>query len=59
MTKFVRRPVDLSQDFKKSGMTLITDPASDRYLNAYSKLATSQQKGTEEKTQTTSDESTT
>ncbi len=54
MTKFVRRPVDLSQDFKKSGMTLITDPASDRYLNEYSKLATSQQERTKTETETSS-----
>mgnify|MGYP003347613967 CR=1 FL=1 len=54
MTKFVRRPVDLSQDFKKSGMTLITDPASDRYLNEYSKLATPQQERTKKKTETPS-----
>lgn len=26
-------PVDKSEEFIKSGMTLITDPASDRYLN--------------------------
>ncbi|MFZ9728527.1 MAG: hypothetical protein ACO3CD_05895 [Candidatus Nanopelagicaceae bacterium] len=25
-------PVDKGQDFIKSGMTLITDPASDKYL---------------------------
>ena len=56
MREQIRRPVDISKEFKQNGMTLITDPASDRYLNAYSKLATSQQKGTEEKTQTTSDE---
>jgi hypothetical protein len=56
MREQIRRPVDISKEFKKNGMTLITDPASDRYLNAYSKLATSQQKTTEEKTQTTSDE---
>ncbi len=58
MREQIRRPVDISKEFKQNGMTLITDPASDRYLNAYSKLATSQQKGTEEKTQTTSDEGT-
>ena len=50
------RPVDISKEFSQTGMTLITDPASDRYLNEHSKLATSQQKGTEEETQTTSDE---
>jgi hypothetical protein len=54
MTKFVRRPVDLSQDFKKSGMTLITDPASDRYLNEYSKLATSLKEAAKTKTETSS-----
>jgi hypothetical protein len=56
MREQIRRPVDISAEFKQNGMTLITDPASDRYLNAYSKLATSQQETTEEKTQTTSDE---
>ena len=56
MREQIRRPVDISKEFKQNGMTLITDPASDRYLNAYSKLATPQQKGTEEETQTTSDE---
>ena len=45
----IRRPVDISKDFKQSGMTLITDPASDRYLNEHAKLAASQQKRTEEK----------
>ena len=54
MTKFVRRPVDLSQDFKKSGMTLITDPASDRYLNEYSKLATSLKEAAKTETETAS-----
>lgn len=54
MTKFVRRPVDLGTAFKKSGMTLITDPASDRYLNDHSKLATSQQKRTETQIETSS-----
>ena len=58
MTKFVRRPVDLGTAFKESGMTLITDPASDRYLNAYSKLAASQQKGTEAQVETTGTPST-
>ena len=58
MTKFVRRPVDLSQDFKKSGMTLITDPASDRYLNEYSKLATSLKERTKTETETSSTAST-
>ena len=46
----IRRPVDLGDSFKKSGMTLITDPASDRYLNEHAKLATSLQKGEEKKT---------
>ena len=54
MTKFVRRPVDLSQDFKKSGMTLITDPASDMYLNEYSKLAASLKERTKTETETSS-----
>lgn len=54
MREQIRRPVDISNEFKQNGMTLITDPASDRYLNAYSKLATSQQKGTEKKTKTPS-----
>jgi len=58
MTKFVRRPVDLGIAFKESGMTLITDPASDRYLNAHSKLAASQQKGTETQVETTGTSST-
>jgi hypothetical protein len=56
MREQIRRPVDISKEFKQNGMTLITDPASDRHLNAYSKLATPQQETTEEKTQTTSDE---
>ena len=30
--KFVRRPVDMGNEFRQN-MTLITDPASDRYLN--------------------------
>ena len=46
----IRRPVDISKDFKDTGMTLITDPASDRYLNEYAKLATPQQENTEEET---------
>jgi len=50
MREQIRRPVDISKEFKKNGMTLITDPSSDRYLNEYSKLATSQQKGTEKVT---------
>ena len=56
MREQIRRPVDISKEFSQTGMTLITDPASDRSLNEHSKLATSQQKGTEEETQTTSDE---
>ena len=28
----IRRPVDISDTFKKSGMTLITDIASEKYL---------------------------
>ena len=54
MTKFVRRPVDIGTVFKQSGMTLITDPASDRHLNDYTKLATSQQERTEKETETSS-----
>ncbi len=46
----IRRPVDLGDSFKKSGMTLITDPASDRYLNEHAKLATSLQKKSKNKT---------
>ena len=53
--KFVRRPVDMGDEFEKN-MTLITDPASDRYLNVHSKLAASLQEGAKKKTQTTSDE---
>jgi hypothetical protein len=47
----VRRPVDYADDFHKSGMTLITDPRSDRYLRQIherSKLATPQQEESEE-----------
>ena len=53
----VRRPVDIGENFHASGMTLITDPRSDRYLRQYrerSKLATPQQEGAEEDTQTSS-----
>jgi len=50
MTKPTRRPVDISEDFRQSGMTLITDPASDRYLNASPKLETPFQERTEKKT---------
>jgi hypothetical protein len=50
MKNQIRRPVDIGKEFRQSGMTLSTEPASDRYLNAKTKLATSQQKGTEEKT---------
>jgi len=31
--KPIRRPVDMADWFKKSGMYLITDPRSDKYLN--------------------------
>lgn len=58
MRQKIRRPVDISKTFRNSGMTLITDPASDRYLNASSKLATSLQEKAETHSQTTSDEST-
>lgn len=50
----IRRPVDISKDFRQSGMTLITDPASDRYLNEYSKLATSLKERTKAETETSS-----
>ena len=53
----VRRPVDMSDSFKKEGWehcrVLITDPRSDLYLRQYresSKLATPQQEGGEEET---------
>lgn len=52
MKQQIRRPVDISKTFRNSGMTLITDPASDRYLNASSKLATSLQEGAETHSQT-------
>ena len=42
----IRRPVDMGDNFRKN-MTLITDPRSDRYLNEYSKLATSLKEGAE------------
>lgn len=29
----VRRPVDIADSFHESGMYLITDPRSDKYLN--------------------------
>ena len=32
----IRRPVDMGEDFQKK-MTLITDPASDRYLEEHSR----------------------
>jgi hypothetical protein len=51
----IRRPVDYGKEFHKSGMTLITDPRSDRYLsktedNVSSQSLSSLQKGAEEKT---------
>ena len=54
----VRRPVDMSETFKKEGWEycrfLITDPRSDAYLKRYqdesSELATPQQEGGEEET---------
>ena len=54
----VRRPVDMSETFKKEGWEycrfLITDPRSDAYLKRYqdesSELATPQQEGDEEET---------
>ena len=53
----IRRPVDISADYHASGMVLITDPRSDRYLRKLherSKLATPQQEGAEEDSQTSS-----
>ena len=57
----VRRPVDMSDTFKQEGWehcrVLITDPRSDVYLRQYresSKLATPQQEGGEEDSQTSS-----
>tara|TARA_B100001758_G_C18414996_1_gene618844 strand:+ start:1653 stop:1832 length:180 start_codon:yes stop_codon:yes gene_type:complete len=55
--KFVRRPVDMGNEFREN-MTLITDPASDRYLNEYSKLAASLQKSTEGSFETSETEAT-
>ena len=43
------RPVDISEEFRQSGMTLITDPESDRYLNASTKLETPFKEGEEAK----------
>jgi len=49
-----RRPVDYGESFHESGMTLITDPRSDRYLMRYSnecsKSLSSLQKGAKTKT---------
>ena len=57
----VHRPVDMSDTFKQEGWEhcrfLITDPRSDVFLRQYrerSKLATSQQEGAEEDSQTSS-----
>jgi len=50
MTTPYKTPVDLSKNFKESGMTLITDPSSDRYLREYAKLETSLQEGKEKET---------
>tara|TARA_Y100000817_G_C16846924_1_gene540424 strand:- start:494 stop:664 length:171 start_codon:yes stop_codon:yes gene_type:complete len=50
--KFIRRPVDMGEKFSKT-MTLITDPASDRYLDEYSKLAASLQEDSENAPKTT------
>ena len=55
--KPIRRPVDIGDGFHESGMVLITDPRSDRLLNQIherSKLATPQQQGSEEDSQTSS-----
>jgi hypothetical protein len=46
-------PVDYAKEFHKSGMTLITDPRSDRYLrktDESSKLDPPLQEGEKEKT---------
>ena len=50
-----RRPVDYGELFHESGMTLATDPRSDRHLNEIAENVSSQslsslQKGAEEKT---------
>jgi len=50
-----RRPVDYGESFHESGMTLITDPRSDRHLNEIgenvsSKSLSSLQKGAKTKT---------
>lgn len=50
MTTTHKTPVDLSKSFRESGMTLITDPSSDRYLREYAKLETSLQEGEEKET---------
>ena len=42
-----KTPVDVSEQFRKSGMVLIPDPASDRYPNEHTKLATSPKEGKE------------
>lgn len=42
-----KTPVDVSEEFRRSGMVLITDPASDRYLNEHTKLATPFEEGEE------------
>jgi len=51
----IRRPVDYGELFHDTGMTLASDPRSDRYLNKISDNVSSQslsslQKGAEEKT---------
>ena len=60
-TKGPSRPVDMSDTFKQEGWEhcrfLITDPRSDVFLRQYresSKLATPQQEGAEEDSQTSS-----
>ena len=49
MTTTYKTPVDLSKSFRESGMTLITDPSSDRYLREHAKLEASLQEGKEKK----------
>ena len=53
----IRRPVDMGDNFRKN-MTLITDPRSDRYLNEYSKLATSLKEAAENSSETSQTEAT-
>lgn len=50
MNKNKNTPVDVSEEFRQSGMVLITDPASDRYLNEHPKLETPLKEREEEET---------